>query len=665
MQTSYKHSIVTLNKVTLTLCLLLYAYLAHAQLNGIYTIGGTSPDYASFSAAVSALSSQGVSGPVVFNVRSGTYTETITIGVISGTSATNTVTFQSETGNPLNVTLQSTSFSDVVVLDGANYLSFKDMTIAYNGASSYSAIQLEDDADYITITNCHLYGTNSTSTSFSNAVIYHNESTNIYQSDYVTIENCQFYRGSFGIYNNSDSSPHADGWTVTGNSFEEHTSGAIYIDDNNGVVVSNNIITSTVDGYVGIELYSCDVVTVTGNLITLYDGQYGIDLSNTNGTSSQYSLVANNMISIEGFVYSAMYGIYGSSASYTNYYFNSINLYPTSNYSYTSCLYLAGSIDNGTVNIQNNIFAQTGGLSAHYCLYVSSTADVNEWDYNNYYTTGSARVAYSSGFRNTLANLQSYTGKDANSLDIDPGFTANDDLHTSETALQNGTSIAGISEDIDGDIRQIPPYIGADEIAAPSVANDAAITALVSPAFPPCVGSNSFEVEVTNYGTNTLTSVTINWTINSVAQTPVSATGLSVATNSSTTISLGSATLLGSTAYTFEFVISNPNGTTDDNTSNDTYTAPVTSTSLSGTYTIGGTSPDYATFNDAVADLNNYGVCGPVVFNVREGTYNEQVEVTAVDNTSATNTITFQADPANTNPAILTSGSHGFSTNYV
>ena len=46
---------------------------------------------------------------------------------------------------------------------------------------------------------------------------------------------------------------------------------------------------------------------------------------------------------------------------------------------------------------------------------------------------------------------------------------------------------------------------------------------------------------------------------------------------------------------------------------------------LNGTKTIGGTSPDYITISDAVNDLHKNGVNGPLIFNIRDGVYNEQV----------------------------------------
>ncbi len=89
---------------------LVAAFPALAQpLSGIYTVGGTSPNYATLSAAISAVNNNPVVGPVVFNIRPGTYTGSTaqgTLNVITGANATNTVTFQAENG-PGTVTLSS------------------------------------------------------------------------------------------------------------------------------------------------------------------------------------------------------------------------------------------------------------------------------------------------------------------------------------------------------------------------------------------------------------------------------------------------------------------------------------------------------------------------------------------------------------------------------
>lgn len=85
---------------------------------------------------------------------------------------------------------------------------------------------------------------------------------------------------------------------------------------------------------------------------------------------------------------------------------------------------------------------------------------------------------------------------------------------------------------------------------------------------------------------------------------------------------------------------------------------------LNGTYTI-GTSGTYPDFSTAALALNDCGVDGPVIFNVEEGTYNEQVELEDITGVSAINTITFRPDPANTNPVVVTFGATASATNYV
>ena len=120
-----------LSSVVLVLALIT-ATPVFSQLSGTYTIGGSSPTYASFAAAVAALSA-GVNGPV----RSGTYPEQISIPSITGVSATNTVTFQSESGSPAAVTLSLAPASNnyIVQLDGADYVQFKNIGIKNTSTS--------------------------------------------------------------------------------------------------------------------------------------------------------------------------------------------------------------------------------------------------------------------------------------------------------------------------------------------------------------------------------------------------------------------------------------------------------------------------------------------------------------------------------------------------
>jgi len=73
-------------------------------LSGNYTIDAGLPsgttNFTSFTEAVTALSTNGITAPVVFTASSGVYTEQLIIPQITGSSAVNTITF---TGNGTNI----------------------------------------------------------------------------------------------------------------------------------------------------------------------------------------------------------------------------------------------------------------------------------------------------------------------------------------------------------------------------------------------------------------------------------------------------------------------------------------------------------------------------------------------------------------------------------
>ncbi len=80
----------------LLLAALASAAVLPAQLSGSYLIdpSATPPNFNSLQAAATAAMTAGISGPVVFSIFPGTYTESVAIGPIPGASATTTVTFQ-------------------------------------------------------------------------------------------------------------------------------------------------------------------------------------------------------------------------------------------------------------------------------------------------------------------------------------------------------------------------------------------------------------------------------------------------------------------------------------------------------------------------------------------------------------------------------------------
>ncbi|GAB4091364.1 choice-of-anchor J domain-containing protein [Flaviaesturariibacter terrae] len=91
---------------------------------------------------------------------------------------------------------------------------------------------------------------------------------------------------------------------------------------------------------------------------------------------------------------------------------------------------------------------------------------------------------------------------------------------------------------------------------------------------PTCGGSVVPRIQVTNAGTTTITSVTVSLTVNGGAPVTTTATGLNILTGYGATVVLPAITLATGN-NTLVFTVSNPNGGTDQNAANNTFTTTI------------------------------------------------------------------------------------------
>ncbi len=101
-------------------------------LSGSYDIGGGNNDYSSLTAATADMKLEGINSAVTFNIYPGTYNEQINLEPYWGSSAANTITFQSQTGNPSDVIIQyqpTSSDNYVIKINGTDNLSIKNLTL--------------------------------------------------------------------------------------------------------------------------------------------------------------------------------------------------------------------------------------------------------------------------------------------------------------------------------------------------------------------------------------------------------------------------------------------------------------------------------------------------------------------------------------------------------
>lgn len=111
---------------------------------------------------------------------------------------------------------------------------------------------------------------------------------------------------------------------------------------------------------------------------------------------------------------------------------------------------------------------------------------------------------------------------------------------------------------------------------APTVALDGGLTSVtgIAQGATQCSDQVTLGFNLRNYGQNTLTSATINWTIDGTPQTPIDWTG-SLASNLSTTVNVGTLTM-GAGAHSIVFTMVDVNGSADGNAANNSVTVDFT-----------------------------------------------------------------------------------------
>ena len=170
-------------------------------------------------------------------------------------------------------------------------------------------------------------------------------------------------------------------------------------------------------------------------------------------------------------------------------------------------------------------------------------------------------------------------------------------------------------------------------------------------------GTYPIEVQMLNYGISTITNVTIALSVNGILQTPFNWTGNLPSGGVDNNINIGSYNFISGITNIFKVWVENPNGIADVNALNDTATNNLIA-SLCGSYTVGGTNPDFANFTEVANALNNSGVSCPVTFVVRDGVYEEQINIVNVPGNSLVNTVTFLGESGDSSLVTLSSVSY-------
>lgn len=381
-----------------------------------------------------------------------------------------------------------------------------------------SATASSDGATNNILRNCILIGSRSGASSTLNSYgVYVGSSGqgdmfntgSSWNCDGITIENNVIQRCFYGIYFAGNTAGPADGTVIRRNRIESPTAAdgvayrGILLRNTPSALVDGNAVSMWTTGgntgpaggntVVGVALEEGTGGTVVnanriedllqGSSTSL--GCYGIWLSSATGAGN--IRITNNFIrDVRNWNTNGAYTFASSSdiavgirvsanTSGLVILHNSISLsLPNTNSaqpSFSACIQYTGSV-NGSV-VRNNILSNTQAssitASRHFAVMAPSNAALGTIDHNAYYTPGAIGfVAYNGADR---ASLTTWTPVQPGSFELQPPFVSASDLHLDATGsnyaafVGAGASSTGVTADIDGDPRNDPPALGADEPA--------------------------------------------------------------------------------------------------------------------------------------------------------------------------------------------------------
>ncbi len=460
-------------------------------ISGVFTINKNLPqsatNFLSFTDAAAKLNAYGINGPVTFDVSADTYTESITIYEVTGSSATNTITFNGVDSVSTILTDNGANQNAVIELLGTDYITFKNMKIANTKSSNYAwGINFTSKADNVTISNCLVevepYGTGAL---YKAAILGNGSGASI------------FTGGDFG--NNT---------TITGNVISGGLSALKLIGPSGSFVDSNAVISGNVFKSSGDALALTSLVntTVTNNIFddtirtamylndlegfqiennTVFSTSTAISLSDGNaiGLVAGYSTIKNNVIvsssnEVESTTRYASAGISLDDSRFINVYHNSVTNVSTN----TSATYVGLSFKDiiSDVNVKNNIFAMQGGRTFFAEEVITNpTVDI---DYNCYYNTSGAIAEIDVTTYSTLALWQAAdASRNVNTVFGDPVYTSTTNLLPTAALVNNTGDSLNVLTDIDGNSRSLQfPDMGAYEFALPCSASSSALVSNIT-----------------------------------------------------------------------------------------------------------------------------------------------------------------------------------------
>lgn len=637
-------------------------------MRGTYTIGDSTSDFATFSDALNALYTKGMSGAVTFVVKPGTYTGQLYVNgtKIKGLSSSNTLTFDGQYADSTILTANIASQATVVIHYAKN-ITFRNFTI--NNTSTSQAVGAaivgsKQSASFngtgCSIRSCKISVAASNGVGISLTSSMNGNGDDLIQGDSLVIDGNHIRGGRSGIrmngslYNSSIPVTYNQGTQISNNIIEDAgVMGIELYDISVGIDVINNRIYGTQLMEAGILVYGCMnpalngyPFTISGNRVEAktrtaihFQSAFGITpgapykVYNNYVTNAQTGLnidpgptVLPNNIEVYHNTFNMNMPV-GSKPSV-----NSDGRWPGYG------IYFANNT-SATVKCVNNIFAVTTTSGVNIPAYFKTSPGVGTLNFNTYYNAAGPVLLQRGATMYTEKDFNTLVAGGDSSLHVKPEWVSDTDFHLLKGCEMRGTDLSFIlPADIDGTPHPARPSHGCSEFI--SGMDDVTIDSVQSSLSPFAAGMQDLRIKVRNNGSNVITTFVVEYELNGASPVSYMWSGTLLPCGT-TEVIFPSITL--ATQNNLKVFTSLPNGFPDLNVLNDTFRTEM-SEALNGTYIIGAAPADFATFNEAVEALVARGISGPVVMRAKSGVYTEQVELSGkINGISAANTITFNS----------------------
>lgn len=450
-------------------------------LSGNYIIGkSTSANFSGFGAAIQAIK-DGIEGPVTFKVENGTYPENVLLKYIPGTSATNSITFTSLSGNSDDVIISGSGYSEpaygntkfgMFCVDSTSYVTVENISFTPTDQAYPYNVHIRNVSRNFTMRNCKLTA-NLITSGYTGMNQFYMEPLNIdgCNNDYATIEGNAITGGYIGLYMGGTSYvslTKETGAVIRNNHLVNQASKGIYLlDECNGVIEKNVISSATTQktDYQAIDIFRCkEAAVVKNNIISISQAYYskGINLRNeTSGTIESPILVYNNAISITNSPNTSTYGIaITDNCSNIQFYYNTVLLSGKGGVTFG----VTGTNETMKNMVLQNNLLQNKTTSGIYFFNKESQLKAFSFKNNAYLLTG---TSFSNKWGADL-NAWITTANELNGIAETAGFVSETDLHlTAAGRLNSALPVDFISLDADDKTRSKNiPTIGAYEYEA-------------------------------------------------------------------------------------------------------------------------------------------------------------------------------------------------------